>query len=62
MISPPLTTPSGTTAPENTQGLGRFRRCGSMFEPRSVAWTKSRLREQFEPFGARVWRLSGDRA
>jgi hypothetical protein len=38
-------------------GLGRFRRCESLFEPRSVAWTKGQLREHFEPFGTRVWRL-----
>jgi hypothetical protein len=39
------------------EGLGRFRRCESMFEPRPVAWTRGRLREHFEPFGARVWGL-----
>ena len=38
-------------------GLGRFRRCESLFEPRPVAWTEGQLREHFEPFGARVWRL-----
>ncbi len=40
------------------EGLGHFRRCEAMFEQRSVAWTKGQLREHFEPFGTRVWRLS----
>ncbi len=39
------------------EGLDRFRRCESLFEARSVAWTKGQLRERFEPFGTRVWRL-----
>ena len=38
-------------------GLGRFRRCESLFEPRAVAWTKGQLRQRFDPFGTRVWRL-----
>lgn len=38
-------------------GLRRFARCKSMFETHSVAWTQGQLREQFEPFGTRVWRL-----
>ena len=40
------------------EGLGRFRRRESMFAPRSVAWTRGQVREHFEPFGTRVWRLS----
>jgi hypothetical protein len=40
------------------EGLGRFRRCDSLFESRPVAWTKGQMREHFEPFGTRVWRLS----
>jgi hypothetical protein len=39
------------------EGLDRFRQCEPVFGPRSVAWTKGQLREHFEPFGARVWRL-----
>lgn len=39
------------------EGLGRFRRCESVFEPRPVAWAKGQMREHFEPFGTRVWRL-----
>lgn len=39
------------------EGLGRFRDCESLFESRAVAWTKGRLRERFEPFGTRSWRL-----
>ncbi len=39
------------------EGLDRFRRCESLFEPRPVAWMKGKLRERFEPFGTRVWRL-----
>ena len=38
-------------------GLGRFRKCESLIERRSVVWTNGQLREQFEPFGTRVWRL-----
>lgn len=40
------------------EGLGRFRRCESLLEPRPVGWTKGQLREHFEPFGTRVWRLA----
>lgn len=40
------------------EGLGRFRQCESLSAPEPVAWTKSRLRERFEPFGTRVWRLA----
>ena len=39
------------------KNLNRFRGCEAMFESRSVAWSKGELRERFEPFGARVWRL-----
>lgn len=39
------------------EGLDRFRRCEALFEPRSVTWTKRQLRERFEPFGTRIWRL-----
>ena len=38
-------------------GLGRFRQCEALFERRPVAWTNGQLRERFEPFGARIWRL-----
>jgi hypothetical protein len=39
-------------------GLGRFPRCDGWFERRAVAWANGQLREQFEPFGTRLWRLS----
>lgn len=39
------------------QGLNRFRHGESMFGPRAVAWANGQLREHFEPFGTRVWRL-----
>jgi hypothetical protein len=38
-------------------GLNRFQKCEPMFASQSVAWTKGQLRERFEPFGTRVWRL-----
>lgn len=38
-------------------GLGRFRRVESRLGTTSFVWTKGSLREQFEPFGTRVWRL-----
>ena len=40
------------------EGLGRYRRVESQFGSTSFVWTKGSLREQFEPFGTRVWRLS----
>jgi hypothetical protein len=39
-------------------GLDRFRQCETVVGPRPVAWAKSQLRERFEPFGTRVWRLT----
>lgn len=39
------------------ENLGRFRRCESLLEPRSVPWNNGQFRERFEPFGTRVWRL-----
>lgn len=39
------------------EGLGRFRSIESWSDRTSFAWTKGSLREQFEPFGTRVWRL-----
>ena len=38
-------------------GLKCFHHCDPMFEARPVAWFQGTLREQFEPFGTRVWRL-----
>ena len=39
-------------------GLGRYRSIESKFESTSFVWTNGSMREQFEPFGTRVWRLS----
>ena len=39
------------------EGLKRFHRCESMFESRAVVLRNGELRESFEPFGTRVWRL-----
>jgi hypothetical protein len=39
-------------------GLDRFRRCESALDSGAVTWTKGDLREHFDPFGSRVWRLS----
>jgi hypothetical protein len=39
------------------EGLGRYRSIESRFGSTSFVWTKGSLREQFEPFGTRVWRL-----
>jgi len=38
-------------------GLNRFRRCEPMFESRPVTFENGKLRESFEPFGTRIWRL-----
>lgn len=39
-------------------GLGRFRLCEGVFDPRRTAFASGQLRESFEPFGTRVWRLA----
>lgn len=39
-------------------GFGRLTECRPLFEERTVSWQEGRLRELFEPFGTRVWRLS----
>jgi hypothetical protein len=39
------------------EGLNRFQECQPMFASRAVERTKGRLRERFEPFATRVWRL-----
>ena len=39
------------------EGLDRFHKCESLFDSRPVTWSKGELREWFEPFGTRVWRL-----
>jgi hypothetical protein len=39
------------------EGLDRFRRCEPVLGAASVALAKGRLRERFEPFDTRVWRL-----
>jgi hypothetical protein len=41
-------------------GLNRFPNCDALFGPQPVAWAKGQLRENFEPFGTRVWRLECD--
>ena len=38
-------------------GLKRFPKCEPMFASRAVALAKGQLRERFEPFATRVWRL-----
>ena len=38
-------------------GLHRFRHCEALFEQRTAAWNRGQLRENFEPFGTRIWRL-----
>lgn len=38
-------------------GLGRFREIKSMVGTTSFVWTSGSLREQFEPFGTRAWKL-----
>lgn len=39
------------------RGLDRYRSIESRFGSTTFAWTQGSLREQFEPFGTRVWRL-----
>ena len=38
-------------------GLGRFKNVESRSGVTSFTWTKGSLRERFEPFGTRVWKL-----
>lgn len=38
-------------------GLRRFERCEAMFESRPTAFSRGQLRETFEPFGTRIWRM-----
>lgn len=38
-------------------GLTRFQKCQPLFASPAVALTKGQLRERFEPFATRVWRL-----
>ena len=40
------------------RGLNRFQRSEPMFASRSVALARGELRESFEPFGTRIWRLA----
>ncbi|MBU6403018.1 MAG: hypothetical protein KGS61_22070 [Verrucomicrobia bacterium] len=39
-------------------GLDRFRQCTAVIGLPATAWAHGQLRERFEPFGTRVWRLS----
>ena len=39
------------------EGLGRFHSVESRSDRTSFGWAKGSLREQFEPFSTRVWRL-----
>ena len=39
------------------EGLGRFHSVESRSNRTAFKWAKGSLREQFEPFGTRVWRL-----
>jgi hypothetical protein len=41
------------------EGLGRFRQLEPLFTSRPVQCANGALRERFEPFGTRVWRLRG---
>lgn len=39
------------------EGLGRFKKMESRSGVTSFTWTKGSLRERFEPFGTRIWKL-----
>ncbi len=39
------------------EGLGRFKNVESRSGVTSFTWTKGSLRERFEPFGTRIWKL-----
>lgn len=49
----------GNPVEATLSGLERFRRCEPVLGANSPAFVGGRLRERFEPFGARVWRLVG---